>query len=197
MAVAGRIAALLGGSHRDHQHPSLNLTVDGQSTLLAIPADDPAIVQLLTPLCLWLRGLVAAAPIGRRVVVGVVGAAGAGKSYLCALLALLLCRLAEQEEKHEEMAVTVSMDAYHLPNAELEALGAMHLKGRGGRQSIDCWACICIARFMLRCNPIIRSNTTTKANPRPWTRRCCSAICSGCGLWSKGTCSCPSTTGAQ
>ncbi len=69
-----------------------------------------------------------------------VGAAGAGKSYLCALLAALLCRLSEQEEQEQEQegeagpwaAVTVSMDAYHFPNAELDARGLKHLKGRWG-----------------------------------------------------------------
>lgn len=124
MALAGQIAALLEPSH-----PPLELTVDGQTIPVSIPADD--IPHLLAPLCLWLRGLVTAAPPGRRVVFGVVGAAGAGKSHLCALLAALLCRVGGGP-----MAVTVSMDAYHLPNAELEALGVMHLKGKSSGRSM-------------------------------------------------------------
>ena len=161
-ALSMRIATLLGGGHpnHDHQHqppprlrpptPSLDLMIDGQAVLLPIliNTDDPhagAIPQLLAPLCLWLRGLVAASPQGQRVLVGVVGAAGAGKSYLCALLAAVLCRLADCEEEAAMQegatadgwrAVTLSMDAYHLPNAELEARGIKHLKGMRARLAL-------------------------------------------------------------
>lgn len=197
-ALSNRIAALLGGGHPnpDHQHqppprlrpptPSLDLTIDGQAVLLPIPinADDPhagAIPQLMAPLCLWLRGLVAASPQGRRVLVGVVGAAGAGKSYLCALLAAVLCRLADCEEEAAVQeggtadgwrAVTLSMDAYHLPNAELEARGIKHLKGGWALSSLVLDRAQPLSHFKSRAHH--STHTHTQATQIRWTRpRCC------------------------
>lgn len=191
-ALSRRIAALLGGGGHPSPHhgsqqppppPSLDLTIDGQAVLLHIPTDpddDPragAVPQLLAPLCLWLRGLVAACPPGQRVLVGVVGAAGAGKSYLCALLAAVLCRLADCAEEEEEegegwRAVMLSMDAYHLPNAELEARGIKHLKGRLVGQSVYTRVLAC-ALLDLNCIPIPSPPIRSQATRRRWTRPRC------------------------
>src|SRR6056297_1743983 len=76
---------------------------------------------------------------GKRIVVGVIGAAGAGKSYLCAfLVALLKSKVlfpsqggeGRGEEGEEGGGVAVlSMDAYHYPNDYLDAHGLRPLKG--------------------------------------------------------------------
>lgn len=75
----------------------------------------------------------------RRVLVGVVGAAGAGKSYLCALLAGLLNHpvlfpSTEGGGGGETRVAVLSMDAYHLRNEVLEAKGLKHLKGKKARR---------------------------------------------------------------
>jgi len=85
----------------------------------------------------------------RRVLVGVVGAAGAGKSYLCALLAGLLNHASlfpalEGEGGGEDgggrggeaRAAVLSMDAYHLRNEILEVKGLKHLKGKEARRML-------------------------------------------------------------
>jgi len=83
--------------------------------------------------------------------VGVVGAAGAGKSFLCALLAALLNHTfasasppslfsdlegkggrggVERREGPGPRVGVLSMDAYHLRNEVLEASNLKHLKGK-------------------------------------------------------------------
>ena len=62
-------------------------------------------------------------PRRRRVILGIAGAAASGKSTLSALLAKVLRALAVP-------AAVLSMDAYHLPNAELSARGLRAAKGR-------------------------------------------------------------------
>ncbi|WP_031468571.1 nucleoside/nucleotide kinase family protein [Sciscionella sediminilitoris] len=64
-------------------------------------------------------GLLAAAPSQRRVIVGIVGAPGAGKSTLATALA----------ERLGEVAVTVPMDGFHLAQRELDRLGRAERKG--------------------------------------------------------------------
>lgn len=56
---------------------------------------------------------------GQRRLLGITGAPGAGKSTLCAALALAL----------GEAAVVVGMDGFHLANRELERLGRRDRKG--------------------------------------------------------------------
>lgn len=66
-----------------------------------------------------LRGLVSAAN-GERVIVGVVGSPGSGKSTLTG-------RIADAMDVHE--AVVVPMDGFHLAHSELERLGRVERKG--------------------------------------------------------------------
>jgi pantothenate kinase len=73
--------------------------------------------DVYVPLLLWLRG-VRAARRGARALVGVCGPAGAGKTTLAAAL----CALGAGAGGADGDVADVSMDGYHLPNAELEYL---------------------------------------------------------------------------
>ncbi len=73
------------------------------------------IESLLLPLALAARNLARAKQ--RRVLVGVTGGAGTGKTTL----SVLLCRVLQVLAGHE-IAVLLGIDAYHFPNAILDAL---------------------------------------------------------------------------
>jgi pantothenate kinase len=60
----------------------------------------------------------------RRLVIGIAGPPGAGKSTLAGTLAAALCR-----EHGEGVAVALPMDGFHLSNAELRRLGLTARKG--------------------------------------------------------------------
>ena len=69
---------------------------------------------------------------GRRTILGITGAPGAGKSTLCDALA---ARLGEH-------AAVVGMDAFHLADAELERLGRRARKGAPDTFDVDGYAAL-------------------------------------------------------
>lgn len=69
---------------------------------------------------------------GRRSILGITGAPGAGKSTLCDALA---ARLGDR-------ATVVGMDAYHLADAELERLGRRSRKGAPDTFDVDGYAAL-------------------------------------------------------
>lgn len=71
-----------------------------------------------------LRVVAPLAADGRRVVVGIAGPPGAGKSTLATALAAALCAQAGADA-----AVAVPMDGFHLANTELHRLGLTDRKG--------------------------------------------------------------------
>ena len=94
------------------------------------------------PLILLLAKLAEDARVdGRRLLVGVVAPAGAGKSTLCALLTVLGnawidAMVASGSSMHAVRGIlTLSMDGYHRPHAVLTAFDLVSVKGR--RDTID------------------------------------------------------------
>jgi len=66
----------------------------------------------LFPLALWIRGHVVA---NKRILVGIVGGPGAGKTVLAQILKITLNTLMQSEE----YCTVLGMDGYHYPNAYL------------------------------------------------------------------------------
>jgi pantothenate kinase len=71
-----------------------------------------------------LRAVAPLASSGQRVLVGIAGAPGAGKSTLATALAAAL-----RDRSGEDAAVAVPMDGFHLANSELRRLGIEDRKG--------------------------------------------------------------------
>jgi pantothenate kinase len=69
---------------------------------------------------------------GKRTILGITGAPGAGKSTLCDALAATL----------GDRAAVVGMDAYHLADAELERLGRRSRKGAPDTFDVDGYAAL-------------------------------------------------------
>jgi pantothenate kinase len=91
----------------------------------------------LAPLLDRLAGLLPPAG-GRRVVVGVAGAPGAGKTTL--VLALL--RAAAGDRRLAGRVAHVPMDGFHLPDAVLERLGRRDRKGAPDTFDVDGYAAV-------------------------------------------------------
>ena len=99
------------------------VTLCGLPEAIALPA--AALASLYLPLCRRLaRAAAAAAP---RLLVGVSGPAGSGKTCLAAVLTALLNA---GPPAAFPTAALVSMDAYHMPNAWLAEHGLAPFKGR-------------------------------------------------------------------
>lgn len=82
-----------------------------------------------------LADLVAPLLDGRRVIVGIAGAPGAGKSTLAADLV----------RRHDGVrALTVPMDGFHLSNEELARLGLAQVKGAA--ETFDAWGFVHLLR---------------------------------------------------
>ncbi|MBF9070551.1 nucleoside/nucleotide kinase family protein [Streptacidiphilus fuscans] len=82
---------------------------------------------------------------GGRVLLGIAGAPGAGKSTLARLLVAELC-----DRLGPEAAAYVPMDGFHLSNIQLERLGLTNRKGSA--PSFDVWGYLALLR-RLRSHP--------------------------------------------
>ena len=111
----------------------------------------------------------------RRIVVGVVGGAGAGKSTLCALLSSSLDAALEAREEGEASAV-VSMDGYHLTNAVLKSRNLASEKGRP--DTIDA------AGLAADLGAIRDAAPRSRCSPSTSTIACCGPITSAPGTGS-------------
>jgi fructose-1-phosphate kinase PfkB-like protein/pantothenate kinase len=100
---------------------TVTLEAAGVATQLEVAAGE--VESLWLPLALALQARQHAAQ--RRILVGVAGGAGTGKTVLSEVLCRVLRVLAGRE-----IAVAVSMDGYHFPNAHLDA----HVGREGGRE---------------------------------------------------------------
>ncbi|WP_042379344.1 hypothetical protein [Streptacidiphilus melanogenes] len=78
-------------------------------------------------------------PPGGRVLLGIAGAPGAGKSTLAVHLVTTLC-----ERLGPEAAAYVPMDGFHLSNAQLDRLGLASRKGSA--PSFDVWGYLALLR---------------------------------------------------
>jgi fructose-1-phosphate kinase PfkB-like protein/pantothenate kinase len=118
---ARRLAAAVDAA-RVQRELGATVTLDaaGVATPIAVAAGE--VESLWLPLALALQARQHAAQ--RRILVGVAGGAGSGKTVLSQLLCRVLRVLAGRE-----VAVAVSMDGYHFPNAWLDA----HVGSEGGR----------------------------------------------------------------
>lgn len=94
----------------------------------------------LTPLLERVVGL-AAGPLQRRVVVGVAGSPGAGKTTL--VLALL--RATAADPRLAGRVAHVPMDGFHLPNATLDRLGRRDRKGAPDTFDVEAYAAVLAA----------------------------------------------------
>lgn len=67
----------------------------------------------------------------RRLIIGIAGAPGAGKSTTAELLVNALNRLANSQghPANKPIAIVVPMDGYHYSNETLQQMGILHLKG--------------------------------------------------------------------
>ncbi len=106
--------------------------LDASGDVVRIEVTREQIESLLLPLALATQNLARARQ--QRVLVGVTGGAGTGKTILSALLCRVLHVLSGQE-----LAVPLGMDAYHFPNAFLDTqveieqgkeVPLRHIKGR-------------------------------------------------------------------
>jgi len=114
---------------------NLPLTLCGLEECVAVDGGD--LVHVYLPLLWWLREGAAAAPEGRRYLLGVSGPAGSGKTTLAAALVALGAALPGFPPTS-----TLSMDAYHQTNAWLGARGLKPRKGcietiNGGAMAAD------------------------------------------------------------
>ena len=89
------------------------------------PIDLPALAAIV-------EGMLAARPASRRLIVGVVGAPGAGKSTAAAALAALA----------PFGSVVLPMDGFHLPQAELVALGRRERMGAPDTFDVDAFVAL-------------------------------------------------------
>ena len=89
------------------------------------PIDLPALAAIV-------EGMLAARPASRRLIVGVVGAPGAGKSTAAAALAALA----------PLGSVVLPMDGFHLPQAELVALGRRERMGAPDTFDVDAFVAL-------------------------------------------------------
>ncbi|CAM9818947.1 unnamed protein product, partial [Phaeothamnion confervicola] len=112
----------------------LPIVLDGIRRL--IPCTKQELSTVLLPLCAWLRWLVenAGKDNSSRILVGLVGPAGAGKSTLAHMLEVLCNKSwpassGDEIDAKQEWAIALSMDAYHLPNA---VLASGEAKGEDG-----------------------------------------------------------------
>lgn len=91
-----------------------SLTVNASGMELRLRLTPGEVGSLLAPLALALRERQRGA--GRRILFGLAGGAGTGKTVLGALLCDALAALEDRE-----IATVVSMDGYHFPNSHLDA----------------------------------------------------------------------------
>ena len=132
--LLSRLVEALGGG----EELRLSLSVSGLPTLLALTREE--LWDLYLPLVLLAAG--AAACKEARLLMGVAGAAGSGKSTLCAAAVVVgnaWHRIMLEEDagyraawgaSSEELFAALSMDAYHRTNADLAASGLAAHKGR-------------------------------------------------------------------
>ncbi|CAM9240739.1 unnamed protein product, partial [Choristocarpus tenellus] len=96
----------------------LQVDLDGRKRVFAVSARE--LEETILPLCSWLRGLVEdSEEAGERILVGLVGPAGAGKSVLSHLLCAACNLIWMVPEAVSGWAQALSMDGYSLPNSYL------------------------------------------------------------------------------
>jgi pantothenate kinase len=114
--------------------------------------------ELLDPVA----DLVAPLLTSRRVIVGIVGAPGAGKSTLAAALADRFARPrvpagTEPAAAPDRAAVCVPMDGFHLSNVELARLGLANRKG--APDTFDAWGFVHLMRRIRAADELVYAPT--------------------------------------
>jgi pantothenate kinase len=89
---------------------------------------------------------------GRRVIVGIAGPPGAGKSTLAVELVRRL------DDRH---AVAVPLDGFHLSNEELARLGLAHVKG--APETFDAWGFVHLLRRLRAAEELVYAPTFNRA----------------------------------